>query len=197
MSYEIVKSISIKSNGITINSATNNVYPHTYEKWKYCKDDDLQTAKFKFMLDVLDGNFQFNQLNKSTLPYAHAKMRVRQWMEEKVLSDYHDFYEKRHGLSFEEQKDLYKEPYKVWCDALAETDSECVVRCNKYHIKGGEFIFVKPPKYGLYGFMTISYTTNAKEAVTSRKRAEILLYEFNHGWEEQRMHGMKLFITLC
>lgn len=196
MSYEIAKSISIKSNGITINSACNNVYPHTYEKWGYCKHDDLQTAKFKLMLDVLDGNIQFNQLNKSTLPYAHANMRVRQWMEDKALSKYNDFYEKRHGLSLSEQMDLYKEPYKVWCDALAESDSECVVRCNKYHINGGGFIFVKPPKYGLYGFTTISYTTSLKEAVTSRKRAEILLYEFNHGWEQQRANGMKLFITV-
>lgn len=197
MSYEIAKSISIKSNGITINSACNNVYPHTYEKWGYCKHDDLQTAKFKLMLDVLDGNIQFNQLNKSTLPYAHAKMRVKKWMEGKVLSDYKDFYEKRHGLSLSEQMELYKEPYKVWCDALAESDTLCVVRCNKYHINDGDFIFVKPPKYGLYGFTRISFTTNLKEAVTSRKRAEILLYEFNHGWEAQRANGMKLFINLC
>lgn len=196
MSYEIVKSVSIKKGKITINSASNNVYPHAYEKWEYCKGDDIVTANFKMFLDVLDGNLQFRQLNSSTLKYAHAQMRVRRWMQKNALSEYHDFYDKRKYLTFEEQMDLYKEPYKVWCDALNENDGKCVVRCNKYHCNSG-YIFVKPPKYGLYGFTRISYTTSEKEAETSRKRSEILMYEFENGWEEQRANGMKLFIENC
>ena len=197
MSYDICKSVSIKNGTITLNVASNNVYPHTFEKWYYNEGCKLEDSKFFFFLDVLDGNIQFHQLNKSTLKYEHALIRVKKWFSEKVQSEYEYFKKSHSGISDNEVKELYKEPYRVWNEALAEKDTECVVRCNKYHVPNMGYIFIKPPKYGLYGITSISYTTSIREAVMSRKKAEIVLWDFEHGWEQQRAEGMELFIENC
>lgn len=196
MSYDICKSVIIKNNTITLNVACNNVYPHTYEKWEYRKGGDFEDNKFYFFLDVLDGNIHFHQLNKSTLPYEHALIRVKKWFSEKVQSAF-EYYMKAHDLDADGVRELYKEPYKVWNEALSEKDCECVVRCNKYFMPNRAYIFIKPPKYGVYGITSISYTTSIKEAVMGRKRAEIVLWNFEHGWEQQRSEGMELFIENC
>lgn len=65
MSYEIVKSISLKQdeNGFwyaEVTSACNNVRPHYYSKWKYCKKDNFATKEElqkEILLDFYYGNF--------------------------------------------------------------------------------------------------------------------------------------------
>ena len=65
MSYEIVKSIGLKQdeNGFwyaEVTSACNNVRPHYYSKWKYCKKDNFATKEElqkAILLDFYYGNF--------------------------------------------------------------------------------------------------------------------------------------------
>ena len=55
MSYEKVKSISIKNRSIT--SACNNVRPLIYETWKVKAESEEDFVK-KVLIDFLDGNLQ-------------------------------------------------------------------------------------------------------------------------------------------
>lgn len=64
MSYEIVKNIVLKQNEkgfwyAIITSACNNVHPHTYHKWDYCKNIFLTKEELQkeILLDFYYGNF--------------------------------------------------------------------------------------------------------------------------------------------
>lgn len=65
MSYEIVKSIALKQDEkgfwyADVTSATNNVRPHYYTKWKYRAEKDIETKEELQKLILLDfyyGNF--------------------------------------------------------------------------------------------------------------------------------------------
>ena len=194
MSYNICKSVSIKNGTITLSVACNNVYPHTYETWYYNEGCKLEDCKFFFFLDVLNGNIQFRQLNKSTLPYEHALMRVKEWFSDNVQSEY-EYYKKAHnGISDNEVKELYKEPYRVWNEALSEKDNICVLRYTGYLRKGGN-ILVKAPNYGKYGFSGFGFTDNIEKAKISRKKAELFVHHYDNGNYECRIVlGHKVYI---
>lgn len=64
MSYEIVKSIALKQNEngfwyAVVTSACNNVRPHYYSKWEYCKNNNLTKEELQknILLDFYYGNF--------------------------------------------------------------------------------------------------------------------------------------------
>lgn len=64
MSYEIVKSIGLKQdeNGFwyaEVTSACNNIRPHYYSKWEYCKNKNLNKEDLQknILLDFYYGNF--------------------------------------------------------------------------------------------------------------------------------------------
>lgn len=64
MSYEIVKSIALKQNEngfwyAVVTSACNNVRPHYYSKWEYCKKNNLTKEELQknILLDFYYGNF--------------------------------------------------------------------------------------------------------------------------------------------
>lgn len=64
MSYEIVKSIALKQNEngfwcAVVTSACNNIRPHYYSKWEYCKNNNLTKEELQknILLDFYYGNF--------------------------------------------------------------------------------------------------------------------------------------------
>ena len=64
MSYDIVKSIGLKQNEngfwyAEVTSACNNVRPHYYSKWEYCKNKNLNKEDLQknILLDFYYGNF--------------------------------------------------------------------------------------------------------------------------------------------
>lgn len=64
MSYEIVKSIALKQNEngfwyAVVTSTCNNVRPHYYSKWEYCKNNNLTKEELQknILLDFYYGNF--------------------------------------------------------------------------------------------------------------------------------------------
>ena len=64
MSYDIVKSIGLKQNEngswyAEVTSACNNVRPHYYSKWEYCKNKNLNKEELQknILLDFYYGNF--------------------------------------------------------------------------------------------------------------------------------------------
>ena len=64
MSYEIVRSIALKQNEngfwyAVVTSACNNVRPHYYSKWEYCKNNNLTKEELQknILLDFYYGNF--------------------------------------------------------------------------------------------------------------------------------------------
>lgn len=65
MSYEIVKSITIKGDKIEVTSACNNCRPLYYSKWEfvpyYNKNADLREKLFALFKDILDGNLHLQQ----------------------------------------------------------------------------------------------------------------------------------------
>ena len=72
MSYEIVKSIALKQDEkgfwyADVTSATNNVRPHYYTKWKYRAEKDIKTKEELQNLILLDfyyGNFHGGKSTK-------------------------------------------------------------------------------------------------------------------------------------
>lgn len=71
MSYELVKSISIKDSKVVVTSASNNVYPHTYEVWtseeltNVLNKNGIKECEIEILKLYEEGSFQGGQ-NKYT-----------------------------------------------------------------------------------------------------------------------------------
>lgn len=70
MSYEIVKGITIKDNKVFVTSASNNVYPRTFERWevkaysKTYQEGGLKPLLNQIAVDVWHGNFHLYRSSK-------------------------------------------------------------------------------------------------------------------------------------
>lgn len=99
MSYEKCKNIVLKpkTNQIFITSVTNNDRPLYYYKSEYITNETLkfEDKLLKLMLSMLDGNIQISQLNKHTIPFEYALLKVRKYHRENNIDEYGEKYDKR------------------------------------------------------------------------------------------------------
>lgn len=113
MSYEMCNRIAIKkkTNQIFLNVTSNNVYPREYHRCEYAKNQSYSLDdKLRFlMLSMLDGNIQITQINKNTIPYEYALMKVKEYQWNNNINDFEEKYEKRHEL-FKEEIKKYTDP---------------------------------------------------------------------------------------
>lgn len=106
MSYEKCKNIILKpkTNQIFITSATNNDRPLYYYKSEYITNETLnfEDKLLKLMLSMLDGNIQISQLNKHTIPFEYALLKVRNYYRENNIDEYGEKNDKRYELYSQE-----------------------------------------------------------------------------------------------
>ena len=80
MSYEIGKSIQVdeKNNKIFLTSCCNNYYPHTMNKWEYCKDDKYSFKQkiCNILRDLAGGNLTLPKSNKRSCILLELKMMI-------------------------------------------------------------------------------------------------------------------------
>ena len=102
MSYEKCKNIILKpeTNQIFITSATNNDRPLYYYKSEYITNETLnfEDKLLKLMLNMLDDNIQISQLNKHTIPFEYALLKLRNYYREKNIDEYGEKFDKRYEL---------------------------------------------------------------------------------------------------
>lgn len=102
MSYEKCKNIILKpkTNQIFITSATNNDRPLHYYKSEYTRSGALnfEDKLLNLMLSMLDGNIQISQLNKHTIPFEYALLKLRNYYRENNIDEYGEKYDSRYEL---------------------------------------------------------------------------------------------------
>ena len=102
MSYEKCKNIILKpkTNQIFITSATNNDRPLHYYKSEYTRSGALnfEDKLLNLMLSMIDGNIQISQLNKHTIPFEYALLKLRNYYRENNIDEYGEKYDSRYEL---------------------------------------------------------------------------------------------------
>jgi len=102
MSYYKCKNISIKpkTNKLFVTVACNNLTPITYERLEYAEKEkySLDEKLLYLMISMLDGNIQISQINKNTIPFEYALLKVRNYYRETNINDYGNKYDKRYEL---------------------------------------------------------------------------------------------------
>ena len=102
MSYEKCKNIILKpkANQIFITTATNNDRPLHYYKGEYTRGGTLnfEDKLLNLMLSMIDGNIQISQLNKNTIPFEYAILKVRNYYRENNIDEYGEKFDKRYEL---------------------------------------------------------------------------------------------------
>ncbi len=100
MSYEKCKTISLKpkTNQIFVTIASNNSRPLYYERCEYASKENCSLDdKLRYlMISMLDGNIQISQLNKNTIPFEYALLKVRNYYRKVDISQYGNKYDERH-----------------------------------------------------------------------------------------------------
>ncbi|MFR1646950.1 MAG: hypothetical protein ACLSWT_01165 [Clostridia bacterium] len=121
MSYEKCKTISLKpkTNQIFVTIASNNSRPLYYERCEYASKENCSLDdKLRYlMISMLDGNIQISQLNKNTIPFEYALLKVRNYYRKVDISQYGNKYDERHErydkelskyVNIEEWKERYE-----------------------------------------------------------------------------------------
>lgn len=100
MSYEKCKTISLKpkTNQIFVTIASNNIRPLYYERCEYASKENcsLDDKLMYLMISMLDGNIQISQLNKNTIPFEYALLKVRNYYRNTDINKYGNKYDERH-----------------------------------------------------------------------------------------------------
>lgn len=102
MSYYKCKGITLKpkTNQIFTTVACNNVTPIDYSRYEYAEKENcsLDDKLMYLMISMLDGNIQISQINKSTIPFEYALLKLRNNYRENDIKEYGSKYDKRHEL---------------------------------------------------------------------------------------------------
>lgn len=125
MSYEKVKTISIKGEEIEITSASNNCRPLYYSKWKFAPyyniNANLREKLFALFKDVLDGNLHLE---------SSVSIRIKNAM---MASDYYKQPRNVRYSCYDKASELLQEKYnKVAKLNRAEFDSDRRFNCAVY-----------------------------------------------------------------
>lgn len=177
MSYEKCKSITLKpkTNQIFLSVASNNITPLYYERFEYASklNCSLEDKLMYLMISMLDGNIQISQLNKNTIKFEYALLKVREYnrqnenidkydkryeLFEKELSKYVDINNREKRFAFVKEnsklvneierkinKELYKEEFKIFKTSIEEKIE------GKYYLKndfGKIYEFVRETSRG-------------------------------------------------
>lgn len=138
MSYEKCKNIILKpkANQIFITIASNNVRPLYYTKYEYSRNEksNFEEKLLDLMISMLDGNIQISQLNKNTIPFEYAILKVKNYYRENNIDEYVEKFNKRYSLYDEElskyvdTKDFDK--YRVFA-----RENKDLINTTQYKIK--------------------------------------------------------------
>jgi hypothetical protein len=178
MSYEKVKSISIKNRSIT--SACNNVRPLYYETWNPKSESEEEFIKM-VLINTLDGNFHL-QINKSTLKFLWAVWQFR------LNDENNELHNKRwNNYDYANKKEKYTQ-YEI-AAATEETKNRLynlyqttVFDIKTYKIRFDSNSFVrKITRAGLHWCM---YKDDAK-SFTTYQEAFIYVKEKGYNWENR------------
>lgn len=126
MSYEIVRSISIKKDGnIYITGACNNVRPLYYSTWNYSNVRPSERL-FSMFTAIMDGNYHLQPSVSKKIRYAI--MKTNEYIVEHALSTYDIFcdtpkykYEKlakEMGIEFTFKRHDYSKEYDEVCEKI-------------------------------------------------------------------------------
>lgn len=178
MSYEKVKSISIKNRSIT--SACNNVRPLIYQTWSPACESEEEFIKM-ILINTLDGNLHL-QINKSTLKFLWAVWQFRLNAENKELHD-----KRWNNYDYKNRKELYiKEEIAA---ATKETENRLynlyqttVFDTKNYKIRFDSNSFVK--KITSAGLHWCMYKSGAK-TFTSYQEAFVYVKEKGRCWSDR------------
>lgn len=208
MSYYKCKNISVKSksNQLFVTVASNNVRPITYYKNEYATNGkySLKEKLMYLMISMLDGNIQISQLNKNTIPFEYALLKVRNYYRKKDINLYGEKYDLRYELykkelskyvdtndwkkcrKFEQENtelvnkietDIKKELYKEELKIFIDSIKEN--NKDKYYIKN---YFGRPIEY-------IGETKSGHRYRTYKKLNEACLLDYKLAYIIQRRMG--------
>ena len=127
MSYEKVKCITRKpkEGKIFITSACNNVRPLTYHRWEFMQNsNDYHEKELELMRGINGGGLS---LNDSCYDWNYAKLKTRDYMQEKYGKDY-DLY------------DLSTMEYTSYC--LGEQISSEYIALTQAEIESGNYEYI-------------------------------------------------------
>ena len=127
MSYEKVKCITRKpkEGKIFITSACNNVFPITYSRWEFRKDEQDYHKKELSLLRGINGGGLV--LNDSCYDWNYAKLKTRDYMQEKYDKDYNLY-------------DLSTMKYTSYC--LGEQISSTYTPITQTEIESGNYKYI-------------------------------------------------------
>ncbi len=112
MSYYKCKRFSLKpkTKQIFLTIASNNVRPLDYSRCEYSKNETLnfENKLLDLMISMLDGNIQVSQINKNTIPFEYAILKVRNYYRENNINEY--------GEKFDKRYELYKKELSKYVD---------------------------------------------------------------------------------
>lgn len=135
MSYTIAKSVSIKKDGrITINGASNNVYPKTFETFEvFSRIDSLEDRVFTLFECLLGGEIQIQSSSKSKVHYAFMQsLNYLNMKYKSVASDlWHSSYSEG-KYDKDEIEEIKKEIFGVFKESL---DDKVSMSEKKYAVE--------------------------------------------------------------
>src|SRR5699024_362577 len=128
-------------------SATNNDRPLHYYKSEYTRSGALnfEDKLLNLMLSMIDGNIQISQLNKHTIPFEYALLKLRNYYREKNIDEYGEKFDKRYELykqrRFEQDNiKLINEIKNQVLSNLYKTEFELFKNSIKEEIKGQYYL---------------------------------------------------------
>lgn len=224
MSYDLCKYISARpeKNQIILTVANNNIRPLYYTQWEYKLSEKSNYDKklLYLMGDFLDGNIQISQLNKTTIPFKYAILKIQEYYKKNNIDHYKDKYEKKYELykiklskyadtedwhkqvQFEKENkelvdgiinNIYKELYGTEFEIFKNAINEKIE--GKYYIKddfGHAIYIVSKSKYG---YKYSQYSEPIEECLTDYKLAYIqskmLGYEFSPCKYEEKIKNIE------
>lgn len=215
MSYEKCKNIILKpkTNQIFLTIASNNVRPLYYGKYEYSRKETLgfEDKLLCLMISMLDGNIQISQLNKNTIQFEYAILKVRNYYRENNINEYGEKFDRRYKLydkelskyvdinNWEERREfeikneelvntirnnIRKELYEKEFEIFKNSIKERID--GKYYLKDGFGRIIEYVRENSYGFSYRAYEEPNNECLLNYKLAYILKNKMGKDYEIEK-----------
>lgn len=182
MSFHIVKRVNVNNAGVvTINSASNNVYPRYYEDWTmtYRHKDNPYTGKLSAEVEVFagfeQGNFQGG--NSKFVKQLEVLMNMSEYERFDWRADFETAYKSR-----EDKKAYYELLAKAWQTPLPEP--RYAITKDNY----GQTVYGKYRKGG-----KMHWTLDPKQATLKPYKRDVerlkLYYNYSDNWQVVDLGG--------
>lgn len=176
MSYEIVKSINIRKDGISITSACNNVRPLHFSKWEFKASTDQKENFFQLFLDIMNGNLHLQKSASKRLRYAMHE--VNKWLIAYQVNSY----------------DTYCNQYRYMYETVAKRfNKDFEFRIHDYSTEYSN------KQNEIYDLFKANYTEEEQEQLRSESQHKVYdtIYEiFLKYYEEYKEDNQKYVISL-